>query len=500
MYEVEERKLLGPGLKYAVKKMICQSAEQEEEAAKEIKVLSKIKSPNVIQLLGHSTEKIKSQSHVYLLLPLCNTSLQAVIEKTVSSKLDCAIDSDSSLISILLGAARGLKAVHDAGYRHADFKAANILLQLKEAPEDTSKASAILSKVKGKERQTHYNFEGCVPLLTDFGSTTSLVDTINSRQDALRVQDYAAVHTSAPIRAPELFEPVHPSIINGKADTWAFGCLIYNLLFGHTPFETPSQGFSSLAVISGKFTVPSGNVSWHPDLISLIGSCLSIEQRLSIEELLLRIEQLSNKSLRTAVAKAANTDVVSPSMPNRSSVKETTSEISVFKAGDFANFANFSDTTLSNEANNSVNKNNCNNNVVSNSNISTNSDDADDFGDFETAQVSSPTSTEAKQQSRLTCGFKSPNLVDRQKYLLSFLKRVRSMLKYLSDPSKGVDVVGGGTGVMERTGSTLSGSKSQLKPVRFIFIVYFYFVFCFHLIRAFINIYIYIFILILLYK
>jgi serine/threonine protein kinase len=140
VYAVTESKLIGKGEKYAIKKMNCQSEELLAEAQNEIRVLRAVKSPFVISLVDHQIVTTKAQSReVYMLLPLCYGSLQSVIDAGGRNKVKtsptppshqqsnsysqtsfnaCSIDEDDVILSILIGAAKGLKAVHDAGFRY----------------------------------------------------------------------------------------------------------------------------------------------------------------------------------------------------------------------------------------------------------------------------------------------------------------------------------------------------------------------------------------------
>ncbi len=220
VFAVTEAKLIGKSEKFAVKKMICQSEEQLQEAMNEVKVMKSISSPFTVPLLDYEIVSAKGQQtkEVFMLLPLCSCSLQGVIDSggrkrdsapIVSGISKCSIDEDDVILSILLGAAKGLKAVHDSGHRHADFKPANILL----CPPSSDSSSSISSSFSSS---SNYPILGWVPLVTDFGSATPLEMSVKSRSDALKAQDYASVHTTASFRAPELFDTPHPCIIDGR--------------------------------------------------------------------------------------------------------------------------------------------------------------------------------------------------------------------------------------------------------------------------------------------
>ncbi len=75
-------------------------------------------------------------------------------------------------------------------------------------------------------------------VLTDFGSAAPLRISVESRMEAMRVQDEAAVNTTASYRSPELFNTPSHCELDGRCDVWSFGCSMYAMFFSRTPFET----------------------------------------------------------------------------------------------------------------------------------------------------------------------------------------------------------------------------------------------------------------------
>jgi serine/threonine kinase 16 len=250
---------------YALKKMICQLPEQVEEAKKEIDAMVKIKHENVMPLhaFSYNTNK-KGQDEALLLMPLFKTSVQSIIDKS-GGYPHCGFKSGDEVLHVLRESAKGLLAVHEAGFRHADFKPANILL--------------------GETNQV---------VVTDFGSITSLMQLVENRSDSLQIQDAASRCTTASYRAPELFEPPVSSVIDGKSDVWSFGCAMYCILYSKTPFESGTEGLSTLAVVSGQYSIPAENI-WPDDYLHIMRQCLQIDlsQRYSMEELLKALNSLS---------------------------------------------------------------------------------------------------------------------------------------------------------------------------------------------------------------
>jgi len=266
---------------FALKKMICQTESQIEEAKKEIQLLSMIKHENVLALIESSFSTNKSNQYVaFLVLPLLGMSLQDVIEKGPGFP-ECGLSKRSLANRIISGCVNGTKAIHSAGYRHGDFKPANILLD-----------------------------RNMTPVITDFGSAQPLVTEITSRSQALLVQEDAASNTTASFRAPELFDTPSQCTVDGKTDVWGIGCTIFSMLFSRTPFESPIDGLSTLAVLSGSFHVPESS-PWPPEFHTLIAACLRPDpsQRLSIDDLILLVNMLPEPELYTRVLNTAGTGI-----------------------------------------------------------------------------------------------------------------------------------------------------------------------------------------------
>ena len=65
---------------------------------------------------------------------------------------------------------------------------------------------------------------------------------IRGRSDALAAQDEAAVHSTLPFRAPELFDVASDARLDQRTDVWSLGCLLYALRYGFSPFECEFVG------------------------------------------------------------------------------------------------------------------------------------------------------------------------------------------------------------------------------------------------------------------
>ncbi len=90
----------------------------------------------------------------------------------------------------------------------------------------------------------------------DVGSAAPISQTISTRRDASLLEEEAAVHCSSPYRPPELWHVDPGVVVDGRVDSWSLGCTLFAFAFGHSPFETPKEGVSKLAIMSGNFKFP----------------------------------------------------------------------------------------------------------------------------------------------------------------------------------------------------------------------------------------------------
>lgn len=133
--------------------------------------------------------------------------------------------------------------------------------------------------------------DGITPVLMDFGSLVRARKYISSRQEALEVQETAEINSTMPYRAPELFDVKTGSTITEKVDVWSLGCTLFALLYGHSPFEPPTEsslvGDSiALAVTQGSFKFPEGNYTdWGAK--EVVRQCLVVDPdaRPSVKEI-----------------------------------------------------------------------------------------------------------------------------------------------------------------------------------------------------------------------
>lgn len=274
-----------------------------------------------MELIGYTQQETKEEHVIFFLaMPKYDLSLQDMIDRG-GAYPHCNINPLETLPAYLEQALVALSVMHQHGYRHNDFKTANLLLRYPSSSPHL--------------------------VLTDMGSVSPAVTTITCRQEALAIQETAAVHTTASYRSPELYDTPSQCVITPASDIWSFGVTVYNLIFSKTPFEH-KDGVSTLAILSCTFTLPN-SVEWPVAYTDIIHRCLCpMDQRATVNELLQLITSLpppeytivSTSSSPVVVHQPATTS--DTSQPPTTSENQSTTVPESISDVNFANFAEFS--------------------------------------------------------------------------------------------------------------------------------------------------------------
>eukprot|EP01027_Heterolobosea_sp_BB2_P007401 GEZU01011024.1.p1 GENE.GEZU01011024.1~~GEZU01011024.1.p1 ORF type:complete len:243 (+),score=46.16 GEZU01011024.1:71-799(+) len=178
-------------------------------------------------------------------------------------------------LNIFLQICEAVKRFHERGWAHNDIKPLNILL----------------------------SDDGVTPILLDFGSVSTARHNIETTAQARKIQEIAEKFTSAPYRAPELFEVPTPGFIDERTDVWALGCTLFCFAYYRSPFESHYEqgGSLKLAAINGRFTFPEVYVNedrskpfYSNEFKDLIRSMLrtDIASRPTIHQVIESVERL----------------------------------------------------------------------------------------------------------------------------------------------------------------------------------------------------------------
>lgn len=219
----------------AMKQMLCQSPDSAKAAFLEVQVLRAVNHRCVVRLLDQISTPSKTHRgarEFLLLFPFYRrgTAWDAITAASGPEGTGSWPFPEQTALKLFKDACDGISAIHAAGWSHRDMKPLNILI----ADDGTG-------------------------VVMDLGSCAPCRREITSRQEALLLEDEAACLCSAPYRPPELMHIDAGMIIDERVDVWSLGCTLYCLAFGHSPFETPSEGVLKLGIINGRFQFPHGN-------------------------------------------------------------------------------------------------------------------------------------------------------------------------------------------------------------------------------------------------
>ena len=246
------------GVDVALKRMLIHEREQEDDALREMETMRRLDHPNLLPLiLGEIEDEPHPPSTSYVIASPARTRPQGgaggprrchmvfpaypegtALDRCVSRPVAKAF-TPTQLLGIGVQLCRGLEHVHALGIAHYDVKPGNVLLE------------SVMDH--GAERVGGYR-----AVLMDFGSSRIRTRAVRTRQEALRVQELAERESTAPFRAPELWDCPSDAVVDGAAcDVWSLGCALFSLTAGgRSPFESATGetgGSLALAVLSGRY-------------------------------------------------------------------------------------------------------------------------------------------------------------------------------------------------------------------------------------------------------
>lgn len=214
---------------YALKRVLIQVPEHKEMINREIKTHQSIKHSHVMPLVDYEIVQNSNGSEARLLFPYHKLgSVQEMIEVSKITKKPIPEVEILSMFKSLCSAVHAFHS-HDPPMAHRDIKPHNLLIA-----------------------------ENSTAMLMDLGSCREAVVRINSRQEALALQELAAQDCTAAFRAPELFEVPSECIINQNTDIWSLGCTLYALAYG----DSPCDG-TALSAVSPKIKTDDTRYSDH---------------------------------------------------------------------------------------------------------------------------------------------------------------------------------------------------------------------------------------------
>ncbi|EPS39427.1 hypothetical protein H072_6772 [Dactylellina haptotyla CBS 200.50] len=305
------------GTLYALKKIRCPFGQESlNRATSEIQSYKLFPpSPLLIPLIDSTiiTERRDESKTAYILLPYYRRgNLQDAINANL---VDKNWFPEKHLLSMFKGVCEGLALIH--GHKAKGPAVTGGQGQSNRSHDDEEEGVALMEGSRDitggaqsgdlrpfahrdiKPGNVMISDDGVTPVLMDFGSLAPSPVHVTSRSLAIQIQDEAAEHSTMSYRAPELFDVKTDSVIDTKVDIWSLGCLLYALIYHHSPFELSTElggGSLALAISSGDWKFPGpGQTGARPesDDISeatkeIVRKCLIVEPegRPDIQELI----------------------------------------------------------------------------------------------------------------------------------------------------------------------------------------------------------------------
>ncbi|XP_067134855.1 dual specificity protein kinase Ttk [Centruroides vittatus] len=253
VYDFETGKIL------AIKKVNLAGTDHSirEGFKNEIKLLQQLQGcDRVVKLYDY--EYCRANSEIYVVMEKGDTDLGTALKNAAASEPLTPVQIKFYWSEML----KAVKEIHDSGIIHSDLKPANFLL------------------VSGKLK------------LIDFGISSSVQKDTTS---VIKDNQIGTINFMPPEAIQSIYLPSeHRNMtekkfkINRKADVWSLGCILYNLVYGQTPF----QSFHSIISKFQAIINPHYEIKYPPldddALLNVIKSCLIRDpyKRPSIEELL----------------------------------------------------------------------------------------------------------------------------------------------------------------------------------------------------------------------
>ena len=280
------------GERFALKEIVCQSSEQLKSARSEVKIHRSVgHHSGLLPLIDSSEAPFGSRGgvNVQLIMPLytkgtlfdlvhrhsrlgidgngysasssssSSTSTSTSSSSQSSQSKSCWGMSERSSLRVFRSICSAVHKLHISGFAHRDLKPHNILLS------------------------DHGD-----PCVMDFGSACKIPIRVNSRKQAVMIQDEAAQLCSMPYRAPELFDVSSKTTIDEKVDVWSLGCLLFAITYGRgfSPYECQWRGRKlepcvvSLSAVINPIRVPiEVRKTYSDDFFALLEWALTVESR-----------------------------------------------------------------------------------------------------------------------------------------------------------------------------------------------------------------------------
>jgi eukaryotic-like serine/threonine-protein kinase len=228
---------------------------------REVRALATLSHPNILTIHDFSAE----QGTAFAVMELLEG-------ETLRGRIERAVLPWDKALEIATQIAEGLSAAHSKGVIHRDLKPENIFL--------TSE-----SNVK----------------ILDFGLARVEKTALSSDQDQVSTRWTAetrpgTVMGTVPYMSPE---QVRGDSTDARSDVFSFGCMLYEMLTGYTPFQCNTAAETMAAILSSPPKLTGTNRDLPQELKWVISSCLEknpADRFQSARDLLIALKTISSSS------------------------------------------------------------------------------------------------------------------------------------------------------------------------------------------------------------
>ncbi|NXW21890.1 STK16 kinase, partial [Circaetus pectoralis] len=279
---------LRDGRFYALKRILCHDKEDRQAALHEVEMHGLFDHPNILRLVAHCMVEKGAKHEAWLLLPYVKggtlwREVEALREKGTFMP-------EQRILLILHGICSGLQAIHSKGYAHrwgasspsqGGWQGAQWAISDIHPCRDLKPTNVLLD-------------EDDRPVLMDLGSMNRARIEVNSSQEAMAVQDWAAQRCTISYRAPELFTVPSQCVIDERTDIWSLGCVLYCMMFGEGPYDAVFQKGDSVALAVQNPIVMPPTTRYSAALQHLLSSMMTLnpQERPSISDILHQLDGL----------------------------------------------------------------------------------------------------------------------------------------------------------------------------------------------------------------
>jgi serine/threonine protein kinase len=199
------------GTTVALKVLVHEDVESRERFRREIVLSASVTHPNVVPILDHGSDDALGV-HFYTMPLYEKGDLAVVLARHGRMPIEVAVP-------LIVQACRGVTAAHEKGIVHRDIKPSNLFIEVGN----------------------------------DLAITVKVADFGLAKGDEKSITRSGAIMGTLHYIAPE--QAVSPKGVDGRADVWSLGMVLYHLLAG-APAFTQSGTFMAFLVKKGG-TVPA---------------------------------------------------------------------------------------------------------------------------------------------------------------------------------------------------------------------------------------------------